>query len=389
MGVDGSDRRAITFSTRGGPAEGAWNLGGSDACAWPCWSPDGRWIACFRSPGGEDDLADASVNVVEVDGVEELQLLDLAGQLPIYAQWSPDSARLAVLAQDEDELELQVCRLDRVGHKRIVDKGVPLFCSWTPDGEGLLVHAGGKKERPGRLMVRRPTMGEDSLFDDRPGSFCVPVFIGERAIYVTGGGTSARVVASDADGRNRHELAAMEGLVALLPDPAGRRLALAHAPGGEMTPYQGIWLLSSEGSDIRPLVEQPLMAFFWEPDGGGLLFATVDARRGCLWWWRRRLDSTVDERLAAFRPTRDQLFHLHFFEQYARSHPLVTPDGSTLVYAAWPDPRANGAEASAQIFALDLHHPTRPALPVAHGTLAVAPLRRIEAELREDDPTLS
>jgi dipeptidyl aminopeptidase/acylaminoacyl peptidase len=371
MNIDGTGRRAVTIATQ---ALGGWgSRAGVETNAWPCWSPNARWLACFRSTQGEDSGGPSSLHAIEVDGVEERVLAELSGDLPIYSQWSPDGSKVAILAQSEDELTLQVCALADLGKKRLVDEGAPLFFSWVPATDGLLIHAGNKNGRPSRLMVRQPYHGEDCLYPSTPGSFCTPVFAGGRAFFVSSNGKAAVIQSCAPDGSDLREHVAMDGLVALLPSPDGSQLAVAAAVGGEMTPYDGVYLLPLEGGELRRVVEEPLLAFFWEADGGGLLHVSVDARRQTLWWWRTRFDEGTSRRLAPFWPTREQMFHLHFFEQYAGSHANLTADGQTLIYCGHADPRGPQAgESGPQVFALDLRQPSAPPLPIAAGSFAVA-----------------
>jgi len=86
---DGSERRALTRT--------------ADADEYqPAFSPDGRWIAFLSDRGDED--AETQVWLMRVDGGEAEVLTDFAGGVVSF-DWSPDSRRLAVIANDPEREE--------------------------------------------------------------------------------------------------------------------------------------------------------------------------------------------------------------------------------------------------------------------------------------------
>jgi hypothetical protein len=370
--VDGVGLRQVTFPKAEGPMVRWGARSGDDHWSWPSWSPDGRWLSCFQGAGSDEVQGPAAVYAIEVDGVEERQLCTFEGQVPIYARWSPKGHHLAVLVQDEDELQLSVCGVERLGARRVVDEGVPLFFSWTPAGERLVVHVGSRRDAHGRLVVRDPLgSGEDLLFPDSPGSFCTPVFLGEDVVYVVnqeGGGSVACVARPD--GRGAEPLIRLEGLLAVVPSPLGDRVAVGAAPRGESTPYKGVWV-AGRGREPSRVAEADCAAFFWTPDGSRLVYAAVDADRTAMSWWVVCADGGRPRRLATFWPSRDQLFFLHFFEQYAGSHSLISPDGRLLVYASHPAPTDAGDDRSALIHLIELDAEAPVPRAVAEGSFAV------------------
>jgi hypothetical protein len=125
--------------------------------------------------------------------------------------------------------------------------------------------------------------------------------------------------------------------LALIPAPGGRNLvAVSAAPRGEGTPYQGLDILDVSTGAARHLTDAECLAFFWSPDAEFLVVASVDAPNNCVTWMRQPLDGGPARHLATFWPTRDVLFYLHFFDQYAQTHPIVSADGRHVVYAGYP-----------------------------------------------------
>ena len=372
--ADGAGRRQVTWSKVPSALTRWGGSSGLDSCSWPGFSPDGRWLICFQSEGG-DAMNVARVCAVEVNGVEERLLAELTGKFPIYAQWNDRSDQIAVLVQDEDELQLWLCELEVVGRSRIVAHGVPLFFSWAPGGGRVMLHAGDSRRKTGRLVLRSlEPVGEDFVFEETPGSFCTPLFSEGRLVFVTNKGWLSNVCISQPDGAEVRVLASMEGLLAVIPAPDGKKIAIAAAPEGEGSPYKGIWVVSTEGGAIAQVLTEECQAFFWVPGGQVIIFATLDTTRKCFWWKKLDLTSRALTELGAFWPSRDQLFYLHFFEQYTLSHPLISADGSTLIFSGHPAP-GSGQDPAPMMWTVDLHaeHP-RP-IALVRGSFGTFPPR--------------
>lgn len=367
MDASGGRSRPVTWSKAPGALSRWGGAGGDDATSWPCWSPDGAWIACFQSRGEDGPYV---VSAVEADGIEERELFELSGAMPIYAQWSPHGDRLAVLAQEGDELLLETARLDEIGRRTVIDRGVPLFFSWAPDGERLLVHVG--RAEGARVLVRHATgRGTVTLFDDPAGSFCTPLFCGSEAVYVAGRGSGSWLAVSGADGEGTRLLGSWPGLLAVVPSPTSPVVALGAASRGEGSPYEGLSLVPLDGGDPTRLTDEPCMAFFWDPRGRYVLYAALDSAAGGLRWRSVEIEGGRTREHGLCHPSRDLLFHLHFFEQFGRSHPLISPDGRTLVYASHATPGRRDTDQGCQILAVDLLASGAEPRVLAEGSYAV------------------
>ncbi len=343
---------------------------GAGVSAWPCWSPDGRWIACFQAT--DEDASPDVVAAVEVDGVEERELLRLEGRAPIYCRWHPAGRLLAVLTQTEQELELGVCDLDELGSVRTIQHGVPLFFAWAPEGRRLLMHVGAPSA-PSRLVLHDLDGDLAGVpLPDTPGSFCAPVYAGGRPVYVGAHLGRSWLCVARKDGRRAEALGAFDGLIAVMPDPTGPRVVVGAAPRGEGTPYQGLWLAPLDGGPIERLTEDPCMAFFWDPRGGRLVTASVDLMASCLRWRLLDVETRQTRELSLFWPSRELLFYLHFFEQFASSHSLISADGRTLVYASYAASEQGTAEGTrCHVLALDLDDPDPQPRSLGEGTFGV------------------
>jgi len=149
-----------------------------------------------------------------------------------------------------------------------------------------------------------------------------------------------------------------EGLAAFSWSPVAEQLAIMSPATAAQLPYGPIRLLDAETGDLTPLVEATAVAFFWSPDGEHIAYLTPFRRRGGTLADASGASGALrvggagpvqDEPLilelnvvevatgrsrllSAFVPTAlfvDQF--LPFFDQYALSHTVWSPEGDAVV----------------------------------------------------------
>lgn len=369
--VTGGEPKQVSFSMAPGPLSRWGGTAGRDAWAWPCFSPDGRWLSCFQFAEGDELAGQASVVTVEIEGVEMFQLQAVENELPIYAQWSPDGAHLALLTQDQDELALYVVPAHDQGRRHLVEQGVPLFFTWLGDAHRLMVHHGSQEDHPGRLTVRDGVgTKEDIVHGHDPGTFCTPLRMAGGLVYAVHNGPHSVVVLTDETGRVVRRLLQAEGLLALVADRESSAVLVGAAPGGEGTPYTQVWRAPLDGSAPEQVLQVECLAFFAVPGGARVVFVTQAEQKGWVEWWCVEAPGMPPRQVARARLTRDELFRLYFFEQFAESHPVLTPDGRHLVFATHM-PNLDGQEQPPVVVVVDLDLPDLPARPLARGSFAV------------------
>jgi dipeptidyl aminopeptidase/acylaminoacyl peptidase len=320
IGRDGKHRP----QSADGVVWGQWTSARSEAStwSWPTWSPDGRRLACFRIAA---EPPSAWVHVLDVDGIGASDLVDLGSRLPIYLHWSPAGDRIAVLAQKEDHLLLTAVRPDELGREQVLASGSPLFFTWADNRVAAFV--GQDQPSMSRMSVHDPRDGQPTIvLPGTPTSFCAPIWLPEtqRLLYVVQREGRASLVSGRVGDPEPVVLESVDGLVALVASPDGRHVARAIAPDGDGAPYRDLAVLDVATGEIRAVAEQPCLAFAWA--GDALLLARVDTERNRLIWSLLAMDGRI-ERLFAMSPTRDFVFWLRFFEQYAQSHRIVDHTG--------------------------------------------------------------
>lgn len=313
----------------------------------PTWSPDGSRVAWTEVDGRSDDVATALVTAT-VAGDRRTRA-DV-GFPPFYLYWDPTSTQLAYLGTGASQLEMGILDVAGGGDTpNTVDQGQPYYFAWAPDGSELLVHVGA-----GRLQWMTPT-GETTDVGPNPGRFPAPDWSSDRIAYAATDGARQYLAVADRAGGDETRIAEFDGFASFLLSPDGSQIAYqtfsgpggdqgvtAAGPGvlaaGELQAQAGGGGLSvadtRTGRSIT-LTSQPELAFFWSPAGDRLLSLGREpgAAPGVLRW--RVWEGDDGYTAVSFIPTptfvRD---YLPFFDQYAHSMSLWSPDGSAFAYAA-------------------------------------------------------
>jgi hypothetical protein len=228
-------------------------------------------------------------------------------------------------------LQLSVAWPDDLGREAVLAEGSPLFFTWA--GAKRLAAFVGSGRFGGRITLLDSSMtAADVVLPGAPGNFCAPVWLRERVLYVAHVQGKTKMVAGEDGNAFLSEIESVEGLVALVASPDGRKIARAIAPDGDGTPYRHIAIVDVDTWEVRPLIERACLAFAWSPVGDALVVARVDTDRNLLEWSKVDSDGTVHHLIDMY-PTRDLGFYLRFFEQYAQSHSIIDPTGQYLLLA--------------------------------------------------------
>lgn len=285
------------------------------------WSAAGQWTAWSVDAGnneGDDEEPDGDV-------LQEVRIHHEASNLTevvassvtaFYLCPSPCGRFLSHLSPGPLGLELALSDV-RTGDLRIVERGQPMFWSWSPDSSQIAVHV------EDRVLIAPVDGGDVRQLTDRASSFVVPWWMPDGSVVIVADG---ELVSHGTDGTVT-PIAGAAGVRRFALDSDGRRLAfVGMADGGPA--LVTLDLLTGERSVVT---DERTAGFFWSPDGGRLA-ALVLAGAGQLQWIA--FDGHQMVRLAPFRPGPAWLREvLPFFEQYAQSHSVWSADGDQLVAA--------------------------------------------------------
>ncbi len=378
---DGGNRVAVTAD-----AEIPTQSGGR-LYRFPTWSPDNRWIAFVGIEIGPRSISTNTLYAASVAGGELKPLFSSQESGPFYLYWSPDARQVAFLASEDGGLSLRLAGLD--GQTRLLDTGAPFYFTWSPTGQALITHVGGSQPlgRIGRLDI---TADQPEVLLDRPAVFLSPAWspTGDAVLFAAElGEEGPALYLADEHGQPQRVLVQYQGAISFAWSPQGDRVAFVETnqprPAGlGQFAWGSVRVIDRAGGEPRAISTDNALAFFWAPDGRAIAYLTILTGKQLpqgdlmpassvlqqeglrLQWHVVTLSTEEDRALAKFVPAPGFLSLLPFFDQYAQSLRLWSPDSAALVYSA----RDAGGRSGVWVIAADGQTPPQ---RIADGDLPV------------------
>ncbi len=289
------------------------------------WSAEGQWTAWSTDPSDPDTSGHIELH----DEATDATRIIAESLAAFYLCPSPCGRYLSHLSPGPLGLELGVTDI-RTGELHVIERGQPLYWSWSPDSARIAVHVGHRV-----VVAGRDGSSPLELTDDA-GAFTAPWWItGGTVAFVAGDRIVSKSVSSGLQDTGREAGAGPEatlvddagsGRFAL--DPDGRRLAVVVAEAG----HPALVILDLLTGTRTTLSVDHVVAFFWSPDGRYLATLAVASADELQWVV---FDGDEANKLESFRPTRAWVGNvLPFFEQYTHSHAFWSADSQYLVACA-------------------------------------------------------
>ena len=305
---------------------------------WPSWSPDGAQIAVSASSKHPErprldlwrvPLAEGEPQPLFSNPRDGLQ--QIAAGLSHYVHWAPNGRALAVVANVGTGLAINlVAGGGRSKPHRLID-GAPVYFAWAPDGRAVLVHCNNELT----LFDLASGGGPRQILRGRP-SFRAPAWnaAGDGFFFATPrSGHGSMIVRGQRGGEEREELMELSRPVAFVRAPHDDRLAVVALQEGDRE-GNDLLILDPANGEQRPLSQRTVNGVFWSPDGRVLYAFEPQPSSTMIALTRYDLEASAPgERLARFQPSAEFATMLTFFDQFALSHRIVSPDGRWITFA--------------------------------------------------------
>lgn len=365
------------------------DAGQSRRYQWPTWATDGR-LAYFSTFLDDDSIfmgayvsTDAKSSGAEVY-TGELEAFN-------YAYWSPQNCPssetcrdLAILVSSQSKgMFVEVVRDDSEPTNLTAGiGGPPFYYSWSPDGTRMLWQRDNE-----RLDIY--DANSDSLIDtlpQTPGLIFAPAWspVDDRLLF---GALSEDEETTDLVVVGHDDVVTLatglNGLVSYEWSPDGNHVAyrVADAEG-----YGELFVVDALDGDVvsRSPVEG-VIAFFWSPNSQHVAYITLATAPGSfsagivrppglsallaqeptgIAWSVLNIEDDSLNRYGSFIPTREMVYILQYFDQFAQSHRVWSPDSTHLLYSEIID-------GAARINLLDVTRKDSVPFSVAEGIIGI------------------
>lgn len=302
---------------------------------WPTWRP-GRPEYVVSQVETRSGPARASLHLqgvsggdIQIPGSTSMPPALIAERVAHYALWDPAGRALCYVMPSGRTL---AARLWRAGEPEAetLTGGTPIFPSWSPDGRRLLLHFGD------HLMSVDLESGEQSALSTNAMGFRAAAISSddELTVFAEAHDQGTALLCHRRTPSGAVEAARFDGGVALAFRPGTHELAIAVTTGSEAGVFSDLYLLDMDrAGKPRRLVHGPLLAYWWAPAGDRLAVLvpayTGDGR------YQLRFHGPDGRFLRAMEPltlSPDMRTVVSFFDQFALSHPLWSPDGRRFAF---------------------------------------------------------
>lgn len=346
---------------------------------WPTWSPSGRRLAYCSLLQSDTGTYQVAVHWTSVrSGDSRTVFRTTAGYpytvankplIPAYMLWAPHGKRLALLVSIRGELKLFVATRRRGGSLRRIVGGQPLYFTWSPGADRLLVHL-----HMYHLLVDVGPPLRINPFKATSLSSFTPGWSpdGRRTLFMDDREDGNVLLVDSPRGDTAAREIPAPGMRAYLWSPDGRSVGLSGDFDLRRSHYRGFSILNTRTWKKKPITDKPVRAFFWSPDGSRIAYVTGKRGSPSVDWWVYDRSEGEHRHLMSMVPSSDQRGVITYFHQYAHSHSPWAPDSRRLVVAGSRpgESTSDPSDTASSLWILDAGEPDHPR-KLTEGTLGV------------------
>ncbi len=316
------------------------------------WSRDGTRLIYAAATGSRGQL----ISVAPDDSGETIVYdADLA-RVPFYLYGSPDDHHVAFLQSDPDanSLNLQLAAISPTPTVRSIAIGQPDYYSWSPQSDALLLHVGGTSRA---AFIGTYHLGDTAPqnINTQPALFQTPMWspIDQRLLYARQYLEGGQLIVGD--GARETAVITFDVGLAFSWSPDAKHIAYTNSNPANLS-YNSLSIMDTGGQAAHQYFDGDLLAFFWSPDGsklayltgllvqpgpvgkaGGLAAPRIDQQPTLrLTWHVIDLQTQQTITLTSFEPSDSFTFLIQYFDQFAQSIELWSPDSRSLVFTGAP-----------------------------------------------------
>jgi TolB protein len=325
---------------------------------WPTWATDGR-LAYFSTFIDDSSIFMGVYVSADADDLGE-EVYRGEQEAFNYAYWSPQNCStsetcrdLAILVSSQTKgMFVELVRDgDAPTNLTAGIGGPPFYYSWSPDGTRMLWQRDNQ-----RLDVY--DAASDSVVDtlpQTPGIIFAPAWspVDDRLLF---GALNTEEQATDLIVVGHDEVVTLaEGLTGLVSygwSPDGNYVAYRTVQEAGYGTLFVVNALTGEVVSRSPV--EGVIAFFWSPDSQQVAYVTLATAPGAfsageprtpglaapiaqepigIAWSVLKVNDDSAYRYGAFIPTEEMIYILRYFDQFAQSHRVWSPDSTHLLYS--------------------------------------------------------
>jgi Tol biopolymer transport system component len=327
---------------------------------WVTWAKDGR-LAYFCCDLPSALTLDTAAYVSD-DGYQTGRAVwQSRAESVIYAYWSPSTCgsdgcrNLAILHNSLTDRTLAVTLIQDSGTESQTTKigiGSPFYFHFSPNGDEMIFHRNNDDIEIFSVAENSVT---DALTSESIASFQAPTWspVDNRVLYgIEGGEFTTNLIISNA-GTDNILVEGVRGYVSFVWSPNGRYVAYRALNSDG---YSNIMVLDAQSGEVIAESANNAVAFWWSPNSERIAYVSLDgtgnvsqgatatlSKRAVvqqdrtLVWSVLEIASEQSRLFGNFYPTYEMGYMMTYFDQFAPSHPIWSPDSRYIVYSQIKD----------------------------------------------------